>query len=103
MPQIRGYLKIGKITGVQTTLHVRLWVPEYEQAVNAKSTDGIRDLSGRLRQWEAHSEKEGWLVDIMLLVAQDTNSAGLQHHHRQREVQGILQPPLNEGSEKVAM
>lgn len=60
------------------------------------------DLVLRFLEREANAQKKGRLLDVVMLVAQDPNTARL-HHQAEREREVIAQPPLGESSRRVAM
>jgi hypothetical protein len=51
-----------------------------------------------LAQWEGHTNKHGWLLDIIVLIAQDTHGSGLKHQGKWK-LHRVLEPALHERSE----
>ena len=51
---------------------------------------------------ETHADQYCWLRNIAMSIAQDTDSPGF-HHHRERKVHWISEPPFGESSEDVTM
>jgi hypothetical protein len=55
-----------------------------------------------LAQWEGHTNKHGWLLDIIVLIAQNTHGTGLKHQGKWK-LHRVLEPALHESSEYMSV